>query len=202
MRSLSPGISLHRDMELLVMAGLTPMQAIQAATKTGAAYLGKEKELGTVEAGKLADVVIVNGDPLTDIAQTRRVDTVIKDGEVLDTSYHAWFSDLMPRPYGQDFYGYPVPNLERISPVAGSEKDSEVVLILKGKGFFPTSVVHFGATPIPTQYLSPLELVAKIPSRALRGGTVPVCVVNPKPYQLRHRGGTSNPLSFVVRFAQ
>ena len=200
--AVAPGISLHRDMELLVMAGLTPMQAIQAATKTGAAYLGKEKELGTVEAGKLADVVIVNGDPLTDITQTRRVDTVIKDGEVLDTSYHAWFSDLMPRPYGQDFYGYPVPNLERISPVAGSEKDSEVVLNLKGKGFFPTSVVHFGAAPIPTQYLSPLDLVAKIPARALRGGTVPVCVVNPKPYQLRHRGGTSNPLSFVVRFAR
>jgi hypothetical protein len=86
--------------------------------------------------------------------------------------------------------------------VAGSEKDGEVVLNLKGKGFFPTSVVHFGATPIPTQYMSPLELVAKIPSRALRGGTVPVCVVNPKPYQLRHRGGTSNALSFVVRFAQ
>jgi hypothetical protein len=81
--AVAPGISLHRDMELLVLAGLTPMQAIQAATKTGAAYLGKEKELGTVEAGKLADVVIVNGDPLTDITQTRRVDTVIKDGEVL-----------------------------------------------------------------------------------------------------------------------
>lgn len=199
--AVAPGISLHRDMELLVMAGLTPMQAIQAATKVGAAYLGKGKELGTVEPGKLADIIIVNGDPLKEISQTRRIDTVIKDGAVLDTTYHPWFSDLMPRPYGQDFYGYPVPNLERISPVAGSEKDSEVVLNLKGKGFFPTSVVHFGATPIPTRYVSPLDLVAKIPAQALRGGTTPVCVVNPKPYQLRHRGGTSNPLSFVVRFA-
>ena len=200
--AVAPGISLHRDMELLVMAGLTPMQAIQAATKVGAAYLGKEKELGTVEAGKLADIVVVNGDPLKDITHTRRVETVIKDGVVLDTSYHAWFSDLMPRPYGQDFYGYPVPNLERISPVAGSEKDGDVVLNLKGKGFYPSSVVHFGVTPIPTTYVSPLELVAKIPGQALKGGTVPVCVVNPKPYQLRHRGATSNPLSFVVRFAK
>jgi imidazolonepropionase-like amidohydrolase len=199
--AVAPGISLHRDMELLVIAGLTPMQAIQAATKTGAAYLGKEKDLGTVEAGKLADVVIVNGDPLKDITHTRRIDTVIKDGAVVDTAYHSWFSDLMPRPYGQDFYGYPVPNLERISPVAGSEKNGDVVLNLKGKGFYPTSIVRFGDTPIPTRYVSPLELVAKIPAQVLKGGTVPVCVVNPKPYQLRHRGATSNPLSFVVRFA-
>jgi imidazolonepropionase-like amidohydrolase len=197
-----PGISLHRDMELLVMAGLSPMQAIQAATKTGAAYLGKEKELGTIEAGKLADIVIVEGDPLQDIRQTRRIDAVIKDGEVIDTSYHPWFSELMPRPFGQDFYGYPVPNLERISPVVGSETDGEMVLHLKGKGFFPTSLVRFGAIPVSTHYVSPGELVANIPSHALRGGTIPVCVVNPKPYQLRHRGGTSNPLSFVVRFAK
>ncbi len=197
-----PGISLHRDMELLVMAGLTPMQAIQAATKVGAAYLGKEKELGTVDTGKIADVVIVNGDPSKDITQTRRIDTVIKDGEVLDISYHPWFTDLMPRPYGQEFYGYPVPTLERISPVAGSETDPECTLNLKGKGFYPTSVVNFGATPVPTRYLSPVELVARVPGQLLRGGTIPVCVANPKPYQVRHRGGTSNPLSFVVKFAK
>ena len=199
--AVSPGISLHRDMELLVMAGLSPMQAIQAATKVGAAYLGKEKELGTVEAGKLADVVIIHGDPLKDITQTRRIDKIIKNGEIVDTSYHAWFSDLMPRPYGQDFYGYPAPSLERISPVAGSENTSEVVLNLHGKGFFPTSIVQFGTRAIPTQYVSPQKLLATIPTHALRAGTIPVCVVNPKPYQLRHRGGTSNPLSFVVRFA-
>ncbi len=196
-----PGISLHRDMELLVMAGLSPMQAILAATKVGAAYLGKEKDLGTVEAGKLADIVIVNGDPLKDITQSRRIDTVIKDGEIVDTSYHPWFSDLMPRPYGQEFYGYPVPSLERISPVVGSQADDEIGLNLKGKGFFPTSVARFGDTPILTRYVSPTELVAKIPSQVLKPGTIPVCVVNPKPYQLRHRGGTSNPLSFVVKFA-
>lgn len=199
--AVAPGISLHRDMELLVMAGLSPMHAIQAATRVGAAYLGKEKELGTVEAGKLADVVIIHGDPLKDITQTRRIDTVIKNGEIVDTSYHAWFSDLMPRPYGQDFYGYPAPSLERISPVAASENASEVVLNLHGKGFFPTSIVRFGERAIPTRYVSPEKLLASVPADALRPGTIPVCVVNPRPYQLRHRGGTSSPLSFVVRFA-
>jgi imidazolonepropionase-like amidohydrolase len=195
-----PGISLHRDMELLVMAGLTPMQAIQAATKVGAEYLGKENELGTVEAGKIADVVIVNGDPLKDIRHTRLIDTVIKDGRIIDTSYHAWFTDLMPRPVGQEFYGYPTPIVERISPIVGSETDAEFVLTLKGKGFYPTSVVNFGSIPVPTRYVSPMELAARVPAQLLRPGTVSVSVVNPKPYQIRHRGGTSNPVSFIVKF--
>jgi hypothetical protein len=86
--------------------------------------------------------------------------------------------------------------------VAASETDGEIVLQLRGKGFFPTSLVRFGDIPVPTRYVSPGELLANIPSHALRGGTVPVYVVNPRPYQLRHRGGTSNPLSFVVRFAK
>jgi hypothetical protein len=195
-----PGISLHRDMELLVMAGLTPMQAIQAATKVGAEYLGKENELGTVEAGKIADVVIVNGDPLKDIRHTRLIDTVFKDGKIVDTSYHPWFTDLMPRPVGQEFYGYPTPALERISPIVGSEADAECVLTLKGKGFYPTSVVNFGTIPVPTRYVSPMELVARVPGQLLRPGTVSVSVVNLKPYQVRHRGGISNPVSFIVKF--
>jgi len=195
-----PGISLHRDMELLVMAGLTPMQAIQAATKVGAEYLGKEKELGTVEVGKIADIVIVNGDPLNDIRHTRHIDAVLKDGQIIDISYHPWFTDLMPRPVGQEFYGYPTPALERISPVAGSETDAECEMTLKGKGFYPTSVVNFGSIPVPTRYVSSAEVVARIPGQLLRPGTTPIYVVNPKPYQVRHRGGTSNPLSFVVKF--
>jgi hypothetical protein len=195
-----PGISLHRDMELLVMAGLTPMQAIQAATKVGAEYLGKENELGTVEAGKIADVVIVNGDPLKDIRHTRLINTVFKDGKIVDTSYHPWFTDLMPRPVGQEFYGYPTPALERISPIVGSEADAECVLTLKGKGFYPTSVVNFGTIPVPTRYVSPMELVARVPGQLLRPGTVSVSVVNLKPYQVRHRGGISNPVSFIVKF--
>ena len=73
------------ELDCLVRAGLTPMQAIQAATSWAAECCGKEAELGTVEKGKLADLVVVAGDPLADIAVLRDVANialVVKGGEV------------------------------------------------------------------------------------------------------------------------
>src|ERR1044072_402149 len=73
------------ELECLVGAGMTPMQAIQAATGWAAECLGWEAELGTVETGKLADLVAVSGDPLADIAVLRdpgRIALVVKDGEI------------------------------------------------------------------------------------------------------------------------
>ncbi|MFQ5540201.1 MAG: amidohydrolase family protein [Candidatus Binatia bacterium] len=195
-----PGISLHREMEFLVEAGLSPMQAIMAATKVGADYLGKGDVLGTVEEGKLADVIVVHGDPLRDITEARRIDAVIKDGEILDISYHASFSNPIPRLYNQEFYGYPVPRLEEISPRVAVEDGGEIEMIIKGDGFFPVSSVCFGGCRIPTNFVSQNELVATIPSHLLKVGHVPVSVVNPKPHEFRDRGGTSNPLAFLVKF--
>jgi imidazolonepropionase-like amidohydrolase len=74
------------ELVCLVDAGLTPMQAIQAATSWAAECCGKEAELGTVEKGKLADLVVVNGDPLADIAILREpanIRLVLKGGEVV-----------------------------------------------------------------------------------------------------------------------
>jgi imidazolonepropionase-like amidohydrolase len=83
---LVPGFSLHRELELLVQAGLTPMQAIQAATKTAAEFLGKRKELGTIEVGKLADLIIVDGQPQVRIGDIRKVRVVVKGGVAMNTS--------------------------------------------------------------------------------------------------------------------
>ena len=73
------------------------MQAIQTATRNNFEFL-QEEELGTIESGKLADLMILREDPLADIRNTRTIETVIQDGKVLDTSYHADFvqSDTQP----------------------------------------------------------------------------------------------------------
>ena len=76
-----PGFTLHHELALYVRAGLTPAQALQVATWNGAKYSGTLDRLGSIAPGKLADLVLVDGDPTTDIAALRRVATVIK-GEV------------------------------------------------------------------------------------------------------------------------
>lgn len=77
-----PGGSLHRELELLVEAGLTPLQAIRAATGEAGALLGRP-ELGTLTAGSLADVLVVGGDPARDVRATRDVRWVVLGGEVV-----------------------------------------------------------------------------------------------------------------------
>jgi imidazolonepropionase-like amidohydrolase len=77
---LLPGFSLHEELELLVEAGLAPMAALQAATSTPARFLGVLDEVGTIEAGKRADLVLLDGDPLTDIRNTRRIAAVMLNG--------------------------------------------------------------------------------------------------------------------------
>lgn len=93
-----PGLSLHRELALLVDAGFTPLQAISMATRDNAQFLGKEKELGTIAPGKLADILVVSADPLEDIQNTQRVTMVVKNGRVVDTSYHADYSIPTPKP--------------------------------------------------------------------------------------------------------
>jgi hypothetical protein len=79
-----PAHSLHRELELYVQAGLTPMQVIQLATLGSARVMGMEREVGSIEAGKRADMILVDGDPLTDFGALRRVTRVIANGRVFD----------------------------------------------------------------------------------------------------------------------
>jgi imidazolonepropionase-like amidohydrolase len=75
---------LHRELELLVSeAGLTPMQALQSATRQAALAIGVEKTRGTLEAGKAADLLLLDASPLDDISNTRRIHAVIKDGRLV-----------------------------------------------------------------------------------------------------------------------
>jgi imidazolonepropionase-like amidohydrolase len=79
-----PGYSLHRELELYVQAGFTPMEAIQAATIVPARVMGVDKEVGTIEAGKRADVIILGANPLDDIHNSRKVESVISNGTMYD----------------------------------------------------------------------------------------------------------------------
>ena len=81
-----PGHSLHREMEIYVEAGFTPMEAIQAATIVPARAMKRDGDVGTIQPGKRADLIVVDGDPLSDIRNLRRVVTVVQAGRAYDTA--------------------------------------------------------------------------------------------------------------------
>lgn len=78
------GEGLHRELELLVESGLTPLQALTAATKNAAIIVGADKEWGTLEAGKLANVLLIDGKPDENIHDTHNISLLIKQGEIID----------------------------------------------------------------------------------------------------------------------
>jgi Amidohydrolase family len=79
-----PGFSLHEELQLLVSAGLSPTEALQAATLNPAKFLGIKDSLGTVEMGKIADLVLLDENPLEDIRNTQKIRGVILNGTYLD----------------------------------------------------------------------------------------------------------------------
>lgn len=79
-----PGFSLHDELALMVMGGLTPSESLQAATLNPTKFLGLDKTLGTIEPGKIADLVLLDADPLADIRNTQRINAVISNGRLFD----------------------------------------------------------------------------------------------------------------------
>ncbi len=79
-----PGFSLHDELALLVKAGLTPMEALQTATRNPAKFLGLLDSLGTVEQGKIADLVLLDADPLAEITNTQKIYAVVANGKLID----------------------------------------------------------------------------------------------------------------------
>lgn len=82
-----PGLSLHEEMQMLADMGIPPMKVLQGSSLWAAEVLGQEEDLGSVQAGKLADFTIIEGNPLADISATKNVRMVIKGGEVMETAY-------------------------------------------------------------------------------------------------------------------
>jgi imidazolonepropionase-like amidohydrolase len=119
-----PGVSLLRELELLVAAGLTPLQAITAATQTAAELLGQEARLGTLVAGKVADLVILGGNPVEDIRQMRQVEQVLREGQVVWPRTHR---ALTPAAGATPPSAVPLPgSIEIIPPAPGVGPEAAV----------------------------------------------------------------------------
>ena len=79
-----PGFALHTELELLVRAGLKPVEALRMATLNPARCFGLEKDLGTVTPGKLADLLLLDANPLDDIRHTTKIAAVVANGRLYD----------------------------------------------------------------------------------------------------------------------
>ncbi len=79
-----PGISLHRELEVMVETGMSPLKALQTSAYNGAYFLKKEANYGTLDIGKVSDIVLLNANPLEDILNTKTVFRVVKGNSVYD----------------------------------------------------------------------------------------------------------------------
>jgi imidazolonepropionase-like amidohydrolase len=75
-----PGFSLHEELQRFVAAGFTPLEALQTATLNPARFFGVESQMGTIEVGKLADLVLLSASPFQDISNTQKISAVIANG--------------------------------------------------------------------------------------------------------------------------
>jgi hypothetical protein len=193
-----PGISLHREMEILVHnAGLTPMQALLGATRYAAEWLRRADDMGTVTPGKQADLVILDADPLTDIRNTQRIHQVIFSGEALEMCYHPWHANPIPQPPHTYLYGHFRPAIAAISPQVVRERE-ETELLVEGSWFTPNTVVRMGDQDLPTRFIDETRVSARLSAEATRNvGTYPVVVHKPQPTE---HGGTSDPIYFIVKY--
>jgi imidazolonepropionase-like amidohydrolase len=158
---------MHEALTMDVEAGVPPMTAIQAATLNVARTFNKDKDYGSVEAGKVADLSIVEGNPLQDIWMTQNVKMVIMDGKVVDIGFQKYKNPI------PSFYSYQSlpPNIE-ISPLFLTEGSGPTVLKLWGPGMWPFHRVMLNGEPLPTSFVSRNELQAIISPEAIaKAGT-------------------------------
>ena len=203
-----PGISLHREMELFVEAGLSPMQALQTATQNNAEFL-RQDHVGTLAVGKQADLLIVNGNPLQDIRHTQAIHIVMKGGKIVELGYHHDFQNPIPSPpppWG--YIAHPRPAITSISPMIASAGAQDVTITISGENFLANAQVTFGASTVPAQAIEASQLASSaylrhytqlqlsLPAQVLtEAGTFPIIVSNPPP-----EGGSSNAAHFIVKF--
>ena len=151
---------MHQALAMDVEAGVPPMKAIQAATLNVAKTFKKDKDYGSVEPGKVADLAIVDGDPLQDIWMTQNVKMVVMDGKVIDSGFTRYKNPIA------SFYSYQSLPLDlEISPLFLIEGSGPTTLRVRGQGgMWPFHQVMLNGQPLPTSFVSKDELKATIPA--------------------------------------
>ena len=169
-----PGLGVHQEMVMFVEAGLTPMQAIQAATINVAKAFRKDKDFGTVEPGKVADIIAVEGDPLKDMWAVQNVKVVVLNGEVVDTDFHADYKNPIPniRPWRA------TPRDIEISPRSIAQGSTATIKVSARRGFDRFHKVTLNGKELETRFVSAGEIEATVPQQAIKeAGTYSVVVV-------------------------
>jgi hypothetical protein len=159
---------MHQALVMDVEAGVPPMTAIQAATLNVARTFKKEKDYGSVEPGKVADLSIVDGDPLKDIWMTQNVKMVVMDGKVIDIGFTKYKNPIA------SFYSYQSLPLDlEITPLFLIEGSGPTVLKVRGQGgMWPFHRVMLNGEPLPTSFVSKDELKATVSPEAIaKAGT-------------------------------
>jgi hypothetical protein len=166
------GLTLHMEMAMMVEMGMTPMQALQSATGWAAALLtGRRKvptppTVGVIAEGAYADLVVLTANPLDNIANSRKIERVMKGGRFLQLGYttnygapNADESRIVPRT--------PEPEISAIMPYATVEGSPDFEMTIHGVGFVGNSVVRVDGVPVPTTFVNIRTLRAKIPAAAV-----------------------------------
>jgi hypothetical protein len=208
--------------------GLTPMQIVQGTTKWPAEMIGREDRIGTIEAGKLADLIVLDRDPLQDASNMRAINTVIQNGRIVERGYTANYSDPFInlgdpsvdalqwvaamkanfRPAAQltDPAHSPQPAIESIAPLIVTQTSGSVTVTLKGLNFVRRSVVFFKGQPVPMRVVSPTEIQVTLDADALSAvGKYDMVVRNPDPIDPAvvkgmWGNGTSNVAHLIVNY--
>ena len=201
--SMLPGVATRREMELLVDTGLSPMQAIQAGTLWPAQVLKKDGDLGTLEEGKLADLLVLPRNPLEDITAYKDIERVMQNGRFLPVGYHYNFANPIPWPAGNRI-SYPgfgpvteIPaTLDSVSPEVVVEGGSDITLTAKGGEWLSTSTIVFDGVMLETRLISTDTIQATVPARLIQNvGTYPVLVDHIPP-----GWGKTNTRYLIVKF--
>jgi imidazolonepropionase-like amidohydrolase len=177
-----PAMGVHQELKMFVEAGLSVEEAFATATLNVAKTYFLEKEVGSVEAGKLADMIIVEGDPLKDIWCTQNVKTVILGGKTVDTRFHASYKNPIPSPDPWKF----VPREIEIAPSSIPQAMNNARIRIHAQRLQPYHRVILNGMELSTRFISKTELEATIPSSRIKDvGIYEMAVVSPGEFNAR-----------------